>query len=77
MLLIMCDGEGQLGDADEAKRKQAVENHYKWVEAAKFLGCHSIRVNAGSSGQLRGAAEAGRRRAAAAVRVRRHSTAST
>jgi sugar phosphate isomerase/epimerase len=50
MLLIMCDGEGQLGDADEKKRTTAVENHYKWVEAAKYLGCHSIRVNAGSSG---------------------------
>jgi L-ribulose-5-phosphate 3-epimerase len=49
-VLIMCDGEGALGDPDEAKRKQAVENHYKWVEAAKFLGCHSIRVNAQSSG---------------------------
>lgn len=49
-VLIMCDGEGALGDADEGKRKQAVENHYKWVEAAKFLGCHSIRVNAQSSG---------------------------
>jgi sugar phosphate isomerase/epimerase len=49
-LLIMIDGEGALGDADEAKRKQAVENHHKWVEAAKFLGCHSIRVNAQSSG---------------------------
>jgi sugar phosphate isomerase/epimerase len=49
-LLIMCDGEGDLGAAAEAKRAQAVENHYKWVEAAKFLGCHSIRVNAASSG---------------------------
>lgn len=49
-LLIMIDGEGALGDADEAKRKTAVENHYKWVEAAKALGCHSIRVNASSSG---------------------------
>lgn len=49
-LLIMCDGEGALGDADEAKRTKAVENHYQWVEAAKFLGCHSIRVNAQSSG---------------------------
>jgi sugar phosphate isomerase/epimerase len=49
-ILIMCDSEGYLGDPDEAKRKQAVENHYKWVEAAKFLGCHSIRVNARSSG---------------------------
>ena len=45
----MIDGEGALGDADEAKRKVAVENHYKWVEAAKFLGCHSIRVNAQST----------------------------
>ncbi|HVF28469.1 MAG TPA: sugar phosphate isomerase/epimerase family protein, partial [Pyrinomonadaceae bacterium] len=49
-VLIMIDGEGALGDPDEAKRKQAVENHYKWVEAAKFLGCHSIRVNAYSTG---------------------------
>lgn len=49
-VLIMIDAEGALGDADEAKRKQAVENHYKWVEAAKFLGCHSIRVNAQSQG---------------------------
>ncbi|HEX7446563.1 MAG TPA: sugar phosphate isomerase/epimerase family protein [Pirellulales bacterium] len=49
-VLIMIDGAGHLGDADEAKRRQAVENHYPWVEAAKFLGCHSIRVNAQSSG---------------------------
>ena len=45
-LLIMCDGEGHLGDPDKAKRTTAVENHYRWLEAAKFLGCHSIRVNA-------------------------------
>jgi sugar phosphate isomerase/epimerase len=44
-VLIMCDGEGNLGDSDAAKRQTAVENHYKWVEAAKFLGCHTIRVN--------------------------------
>jgi L-ribulose-5-phosphate 3-epimerase len=49
-MLIMCDGEGNLGDADEAKRGKAVENHHKWADAAKFLGCHSIRVNAASSG---------------------------
>lgn len=49
-LLIMCDGEGRLGDPDKAKRRQSVENHFKWVEAAKSLGCHSIRVNAASSG---------------------------
>ena len=49
-VLIMCDGEGNLGDPDEQKRKKAVENHHKWVELAKFLGCHSIRVNAYSQG---------------------------
>ncbi|MBP9902822.1 MAG: sugar phosphate isomerase/epimerase family protein [Verrucomicrobiota bacterium] len=50
ILLIMCDDEGHLGDADETKRLQAVENHYQWAEAAKFFGCHSIRVNAYSTG---------------------------
>jgi sugar phosphate isomerase/epimerase len=49
-LLVMCDGEGRLGDPDAAARTKAVENHYKWVEAAEFLGCHSIRVNAASAG---------------------------
>ncbi len=49
-VLIMCDGEGAIGDADPARRTKAVENHYKWIEAGKFLGCHSIRVNAQSSG---------------------------
>lgn len=44
-VLIMCDGEGMLGAATSEGRKQTVENHKKWVEAAKFLGCHSIRVN--------------------------------
>ena len=40
--LIMIDGEGALGDADESKRRQAIENHYKWVEAAKFLAAKSF-----------------------------------
>ncbi|GAB3232539.1 hypothetical protein GCM10027454_36340 [Algoriphagus aestuariicola] len=45
-VLIMIDGEGQLGAAKPDERQQTVENHKKWVEAAKFLGCHAIRVNA-------------------------------
>lgn len=49
-VLIMCDSEGALGAPDEGDRIQAVENHKKWVHAAKFLGCHSIRVNARSEG---------------------------
>ncbi len=47
-LLMMCDGEGALGDPDRVQRRQAVENHRRWLEAARILGCHSIRVNAES-----------------------------
>ncbi len=68
-VLIMCDREGSLGDPDKARRIKAVENHYKWLEAAKFLGCHSIRVNAHSEGsydeQLKLAADGLRRLAGA------------
>ena len=46
----MCDGEGNLGDPDPVKRMLAVENHRTWVEAARVLGCASIRVNAASAG---------------------------
>jgi L-ribulose-5-phosphate 3-epimerase len=49
-LIIMCDREGNIGNPDQAKRQQTVDNHRKWIDAAKFLGCHSIRVNAASSG---------------------------
>ena len=49
-LLIMVDGEGSLGHGDTAERNKAVLNHHKWVDAAKFLGCHSIRVNAATTG---------------------------
>ena len=50
-LLIMCDGEGALGDPDDVARKTAVENHFRWIDAAKYLDCHSIRVNAQSEGE--------------------------
>ncbi len=43
--LLMVDGEGPLAEADEKQRWQAVENHKKWVEAAEFLGCKTVRVN--------------------------------
>ena len=45
-LLIMVDDEGDLGLSNDKERKKSVENHFKWVNAAKILGCHSIRVNA-------------------------------
>ena len=48
--LIMVDGEGELGDLDKTKRTKAIENHYKWVDAAKTLGCLTVRVNAAGNG---------------------------
>ena len=50
-LLIMVDEEGDLGNTNDSERKTAVENHYKWVHAAKLSGCHSIRVNAFGEGE--------------------------
>ncbi len=57
-LLIMVDDEGDLGNSNDSERHQSVENHTKWIHAAKLLGCHSIRVNAfgdGSKEVIRGA----------------------
>ncbi|MCC7085488.1 MAG: sugar phosphate isomerase/epimerase [Pirellulales bacterium] len=51
-VLIMIDDEGHLGDPDDNLRTKAVQNHHQWVDAAKFLGCHSIRVNAHSDAKL-------------------------
>jgi L-ribulose-5-phosphate 3-epimerase len=60
--LIMIDGEGALGDPDANARAKAVENHHKWVDAAKFFGCRHIRVNADAKG--RGSFEEQQKRAA-------------
>ncbi len=51
-LLIMCDREGNLGEPEDDKRATAIANHLKWLDAAVFLGCHSIRVNAASNPKL-------------------------
>lgn len=50
-VLIMVDGEGHIGAGTDAKRQKTVDNHKKWVEAANFLGCHSIRVNSHGEGK--------------------------
>jgi sugar phosphate isomerase/epimerase len=49
-LRIMIDGEGVLGDLNETIRLKAVENHYKWIDAAATLGCPMIRVNVEGDG---------------------------
>ncbi|WP_420149268.1 sugar phosphate isomerase/epimerase family protein [Spirosoma sp.] len=46
--LIMVDG-ANIADLDATKRQQAVEAHHAWVDAAKYLGCSSIRVNLGDT----------------------------
>ncbi len=50
-LLIMVDGEGALGAKKADQRAKAVQNHHRWVQAAQFMGCHSIRVNAAGGGE--------------------------
>lgn len=50
-VLIMIDGEGHLADEDDEARRTAIENHVRWLAAAKFLGCHSIRVNVAGGGK--------------------------
>ncbi|WKK66973.1 sugar phosphate isomerase/epimerase family protein [Lutimonas zeaxanthinifaciens] len=57
-VLIMVDGEGHLATVNDEERAQTVENHKKWVDAAKYLGCHSIRVNAHGEGTYEEVAEA-------------------
>lgn len=51
-VLIMVDTAGPLAEADDIKRRESVENHYQWIDAAQFLGCHSIRVNLRGKGTV-------------------------
>lgn len=57
-VLIMCDHEGGLGETNKMQLAKSVDNHKKWVEAAQFLGCHSIRVNAHGEGSRKEVAKA-------------------
>jgi sugar phosphate isomerase/epimerase len=57
-LRIMVDGEGVLGDLNDTVRLKAVENHYKWMDAAATLGCPMIRVNVEGEGDPKAVAKA-------------------
>ncbi len=58
-VLIMIDREGLLADSTTSNRLKAIENHYKWVDAAHVLGCHAIRVNLGGGIDKTEASKAG------------------
>lgn len=45
ILLVMVDGQGEIGSVDEAKRLDAVERHKKWIDVTHYLGGHSMRMN--------------------------------
>lgn len=51
-LIVMIDGEGDLGIQNKTERLKGVDNHKKWVDAAATLGCHSIRVNLFGDGTI-------------------------
>lgn len=42
---IMCDAEGDACSPTAEARRQFEINHRKWIDAAKYLGCHCIRIN--------------------------------
>lgn len=48
--LVMVDEEGFLALPNDRERLQAVDNHKKWVEAAAYLGCQTVRVNLHGTG---------------------------
>ncbi len=50
--LIMVDDEGPLSAPQDKVRREAIDNHKKWIEAATFLGCTSIRVNLHGDGSF-------------------------
>ncbi len=45
MVLIMVDDEGDGCSATREERRWFEINHRKWIDAANYLGCQSIRTN--------------------------------
>jgi len=43
--LIMLDTNGPLGSPRKDLREAAVDKTFAWIDAATFLGCHTVRVN--------------------------------
>lgn len=51
--LLMIDEEGPLAGTVEKVRREAVDNHKKWIDAAKYLGCRTVRVNLHGEGEMK------------------------
>lgn len=44
-LLIMIDGQGNIGSTDKNECADAVRKHMQWIDYAADFGCHSVRMN--------------------------------
>ena len=44
-LIIMVDEEGDLSIKSKSKRKKHISNHFKWIDAAVAMKCHSVRID--------------------------------
>ena len=49
-LMIQLDAIGNLCASNETERTKAIETGKKWVDAAKYLNCTAVRVNAHGDG---------------------------
>ena len=49
ILLIMIDGQGNVGTKSDRMLERTVENHNNWIDVAAGLGCHSVRMNWGGA----------------------------
>ncbi len=49
-LLVMLDDQGRIAAAEARQRQRALQNHRRWVEVARSLGCHSIQIDPTSHG---------------------------
>jgi len=49
-LLIAIAGDVRIADAVPSKRERALRDARRWIDAARSLGCHSVRINPTSTG---------------------------
>lgn len=48
--LMLCKNARAIDDANRVTRSKAAQDYLPWLDAAKTLGCHSIRVDCRSQG---------------------------